>query len=269
MKRGPRLQAGITLVELLISMTLVATLSAGGLTAYARANATYRTQSAQQRQYERAQYVFGTLEPELQMAGFFGAAGSPAALAANGVPASAAGCGVDVVARIDRPVEERSSLAAGCVARSALQPGSEALIVRRASAHPAVPRAGRALWVVMDHAGAGSQVIWNGVLPPGPPPAELRDLIVRLYYVARSADGDAAMPALRVKTLTEVAGAPAMVDTEVMPGVESLQVDLLPPAAPQSVRVSLRIRADAADAGTQNAGRVLSVTRHFRLRNAS
>ena len=53
----------------------------------------------------------------------------------------------------------------------------------------------------------------------------------------------------------KITGAPAFIDTEVMPGVESLQVELLPPTAPRSVRVSLRVRADAADAaGFEHCG---------------
>jgi hypothetical protein len=142
------------------------------------------------------------------------------------------------------------------------------LLVRRLSARASAPHAGRAQWLTAGDSVLQGQLLWDGQLPPDVAGPELRDLIVRIYYVANGADGDASTPALRVKTLTEVAGAPAFVDTEVMPGVESLELQLLPQAPPRSVRLTLRIRADAADTYARDARRTLSLTRHFTLRNS-
>lgn len=258
--------AGFTLVELLVSMALVATLTAGGLTAYARAFVAWRDQSADQRRLERAQYVFGTLEPDLQMAGYFGLARPRAPLPAEQVPATVRQCGVDAIARLPVSVERRIDLPAPCVARARLAAGSDLLLVRRASARTSAPSPGRAQWLASP--ATKGMLVWNRLPPMSPPDAELRNLVVRIYYVARGADGDPGMHALRVKTLTEVAGAPAFVDTEVMPGVEAFQVELLPATAPRSVRVTLRIRADATDANAADARRSVSVTRHFTVRNA-
>lgn len=262
----PTLATGLTLVELLVSMVLVATLTAAGLTAYARSHVIWRAQTAEQRRQERAQYVFGTLEPDLQMAGYFGPARPEAPLQVSQVPAGARACGGEVIARLDIPVTTLRTLPAACVPRALLSAGSDVLVVRRASARIATPRAGRAQWLVTDDPRAGT-LLWDGRVPATAAQPELRDLILRIYYVARSADGDAGMPALRVKNLTEVAGSAAFVDTEVMPGVESLEVELLPQVAPRSVRIALRVRADAADANAEDARRTLSVTRHFTVRN--
>jgi prepilin-type N-terminal cleavage/methylation domain-containing protein len=258
---------GFTLVELLVAMALVGTLTAGGLAAYLRASAVWRAQAADQRRYERAQYVFGTLEPDLQMAGYFGGA-RPAALAPSAVPESVSHCGVDVIARIDRSVERLRFLPAACVPSASMLAGSDILLVRRVSARVAAPRAGRAQWLTTGAGSTEGAVLWDGQLPADTERPDLRDLIVRLYYVSRGADGDPRTPALRVKTLTEVAGAPSFIDTEVMPGVESLEVQLQPPPAARSVRVALRIRADAGDADAADARRTVSYTRHFSLRNA-
>ena len=266
--RPPWRAGGLTLVELLVATTLVALLTAGGLAAHARANATWRAQAADQRRYERAQYIFGTLEPDLQMAGYFGAARPPAPLPASTIPATVRACGVDVIARLDRPLERLRQVPSTCIPRASLNAQSDVLLVRRAAAQLAAPRAGRAQWLTRGDSTTAGAVLWDGQLPPDAANPELRDLIVRIYYVARAADGDAGGTALRVKTLTEVAGAPAFVDTEVMPGVESLQVELLPEASPRSIRVALRIRADAADTDARDAARALSVTRHFTIRNA-
>jgi len=269
MRRAASLRraAGLTLVELLVAMTLVATLTAGGLGAFARTNAIWRAQAADQRRHERAQYVFGTLEPDLQMAGYFGAVRPTSPLPESSVPPGVRACGANIIANLDRSVERLVSLPASCVARASLIAGSDVLLVRRASAQVSAPRAGRAQWLAAVDPVPQGAVSWDGQLPPGMEDPERRDLVVRIYYVARGADGDAGTPALRVKTLTEVAGSPAFVDTEVMPGVESLQLELLPPASPRSIRLTLRVRADAADADVQDARRTLSLTRHFTLRN--
>jgi prepilin-type N-terminal cleavage/methylation domain-containing protein len=261
----PRPGAGFTLVEILVAMALVATLTTAGLAALARANGTWRAQAADQRRYERAQYVFGTFEPELQMAGFFGPPGPPSPLPAAAVPVPVLSCGADIIGRLDQPVARLATLPPACVARGALATGSDVLVVRRASAQVSPPRAGRAQWLI-PRQGPG-RVLWDGQVPSDIPNPELRDLIVRIYYVARTADGDPHTPALRVKTLTEVAGAPAFIDTEVMPGVEFLQAQLLPAGTTRSVRIALRIRADDGEERAQDARRTLSVTRHFTLRN--
>jgi prepilin-type N-terminal cleavage/methylation domain-containing protein len=259
---------GVTLVELLVAMILVATLTAGGLSAFARANTTWRVQQTDQRRYERAQYVFGTIEPELQMAGYFGRT-RPQPLPAGSVPPSVRMCGPDFIAQLERPAQRIDAVPTGCVARSVWVAGSDALLIRRVSTQAAAPRAGRGQWLTSADPSAPGVLLWNGQLPPDLSDPELRDLIVRFYYIARRADGDPNTPALRVKTLTEVAGAPAWVDTEVMPGVESLKVELLPETAPRSARITLRVRADAADSSAQDSRRTLSVTRHFTLRNTA
>jgi hypothetical protein len=54
-----------------------------------------------------------------------------------------------------------------------------------------------------------------------------------------------------------------------MPGVDSLQIELLPDAvAPRAVRVRLRIRPDAMDMRPDEASPMLALDRRFNLRNA-
>jgi Tfp pilus assembly protein PilE len=258
---------GATLVELLISMALMATLTAGGLAAYARVNSSYHAASVEQRLQQRAQYVLATLEPELQMAGYFGGA-SPAAMAADDLPPSVHDCGVALLTRLNTALESVATLPRGCDPRSGLMPRTQILIVRRASAHIAAPHGGRAQWLLQASAPRSGQLSWDGSAPAATANIERRDLIVRAYYVARSSDGDAATPALRMKTLTEVAGKPAFVDTEVMPGVEDLQISLQPASAPRTIRLTLQLRSDATDLRAGEPPRHLYVTRHFTLRNA-
>lgn len=249
-----RFMRGATLVELLVAMLLAGIALAGALTSLAQAQRVWHDAERLARMHERAQYVFGTLEPELQMAGYFGSGAAPQPLA---VPASAIpgmnSCGSDAVLPLQPAVRVMAgnwSLPCAPHGQGA-RPGSNVLLVHRASTR------------IADAADGAVQLT-----DPGPPP-QLRDLFVRIYYVARAADGDARTPALRVKSLTAVAGVPAFVDTEVMPGVESLEIELRPDSnTPLSVLVCLRIVADAADLRGGERLPVLAVERRFSLRNA-
>lgn len=265
---------GLSLTELMVATTLLATATAGGLASLSRAHAARRDAGMLQELHERAQYVFATLEPELQMAGYFGTGPVPAAIAPDEVPEPALRCGPEVIGRLDLPVQVQTTWNLPCAPQGGGQvAGSELMILRRVSARMAQgAEAGRAQWRSTAAPSAG-HLHWLGDAAWTPVAAsrgeELRDLIVRIYYVARNADGEPGLPALRVKNLTSIAGVPAFIDTEVMNGIEDLQVELLPPAGrPLSARIRLRVRAQGNRVRAATAPDVLEVTRQFTLRNA-
>lgn len=261
---------GFSLVELMVATVIGAVITAAAFTALARARSSWATSEIENRLHERAQYVFATLESDLQMSGYFAGA-APLAVPADQIAGGAAGCGVDVVARLDQAVESRETFALACAAQGGGHVAdTDVLLLRRASAHLATPGSGRLQWLSCPTPACTSALLADPVRIAAvqPAAAERRDLIVRIYYVARAADGDSATPALRVKSLTAISGAPAFVDTEVMPGVDDLQVTLEPDASqPGSVQVTVGVRPDASD---RSGGpmRRLSLTRHFALRNA-
>lgn len=265
---------GLSLTELLVSVALLSLVTAGGLMAFARTHAARADAGALQQLHERAQYVFATLEPELQMAGYFAASTPPSRLPPELIPQSATRCGVDLVARIDVAVERLPAWTLSCAPNAGgLRAGTQVLVVRRLSARlSAAAETGRAQW--LWRAGTpGGQLFWAGDAPwtagTSTHVAELRDLIVRVYYVAQRADGNPSIAALRVKNLTSIAGSPAFIDTEVMNGVEDLQVEVLPSAsAPRAVRVSLRISPHAAWLPSGAEADSMVFTRFFSLRNA-
>ena len=259
---------GFTLTELLVATLLLGLLTAGGLAAWARGGAAWHEASIEQLLQERAQYVFATLEPELQMAGYFGPSPPPAALPSTAIPAAAQGCGLELPQRLDQPVAVAPAYALPCAARGGgALPDSAQLTIRRVSAQLTAATAGRAQWL---GSASGGRLVWNdaGTSVAGAA-EERRDLLLRVYYVANQADGDAATPALRVKSLSSSAGAPALPDTEVMPGVQAMQAELLPtPDAPRSVRITLTLCPDQGDLRPREALRQLTITREYALRNA-
>jgi Tfp pilus assembly protein PilW len=243
---------GATLIELLVGLLLAGLVMAGTLGTLAQVQRVWRDADLRGRMHERAQYVFASLEPELQMAGYFGS-GTPTRLSTASPGAVATAWGDRTVLPLQpavRVLQEGWTLPCPLQGGGA-KPGSDGLILRRASTRIAAPD--------------GALQLLGSAMEPG-----LRDLIVRIFYVARAADGDSRTPALRVKSLSAIAGEPAFIDTEIMPGVDDFQVELLPDAvSPRSVRVQLRIRADAGDVPAGRDAPVLVLERRFTLRNAA
>lgn len=243
---------GATLIELLVGLLLAALATAGTLGTLARVQRVWRDADRTGRMHERAQYVFGTLEPELQMAGYFGPRSIPQiANATTGAVFSA--CGNDTIIPL-RPavtvIQSRWSLPCPASGGGAM-PGSDVVILRRASTRITAADGALQLQGSSDETG-------------------LRSLVVRIFYVARAADGDPLTSALRVKTLSAISGEPAFIDTEVMPGVEDMQVELLPDARnPRSAVVRLRLRSDSADVPAGQPAPRLELERRFALRNTS
>jgi type IV pilus assembly protein PilW len=264
---------GFSLIELLVATTLGTIVTAGAFAAMARARSNWAAADIENRLHERAQYAFATLETELQMAGYF--AGSAPAASGLVLPPSATACGAQVIARVDRAIEASdANYPFECKAQGqGYQAGTDVLLLRRVSTHAALPGTGRIQWLSCLATDCTSTLIWppeSLPLADAPAQSERRDLIVRIFYVSRSADGDAGTPALRVKSLSAISGAPSFIDTEVMPGVDDLQITLEPESgAPRSVQVTLGVRADAADQRAGEPLRRLTITRQFALRNVA
>jgi prepilin-type N-terminal cleavage/methylation domain-containing protein len=265
---------GFTLCELLIATGLLGILAAAGLTGLLQASTVARHIAAEQTLQERAQYALATLEADIQMAGYFGferpdmdPAAAPAALPT--LP-----CGTELLHDLFRGLEVQGQYLLSCAPGGrGSQPGAPVLILRRVSIHASAPEAGRVQWFSSLAEPEKSRLFWSGALPTGllaeSGRSEVRNLIVRAFYVARSSDGDSQIPSLRVKTLTAIAGNPAFLDTEVMPGVESLQIELAPDETrPSAVHVTLGLCDETAyRRGNAASSPPILFTRHFALRN--
>ena len=70
--RRSHLQAGVSLVELMVSLVLGLFLIFGAVTIYSKSRATYRTTEAVARLQETARYAFDAIEPDVRMAGYWG-----------------------------------------------------------------------------------------------------------------------------------------------------------------------------------------------------
>jgi type IV pilus assembly protein PilW len=255
-------ERGLSLVELMVALTIGSVLVIGAVTVYANSRATYAVNDALARLQEQARYVLTVVEPEIELAGFYAFTNSPETLRlisggdasavvatatamrqrplppaaaipvqVPGLPAAARACGVNFAVDVLTPIQgSDGEFALGPDAQAACDPqgggaldGTDTLTIRRASTTPTAAEADRLQVYASRLSSRTSQHLFADGLSPGAVDADrqIHDLIVRTYYVARDAEGRPGLPTLRAKSLG--AGG-TFVDTEIMPGVEDLQV---------------------------------------------
>jgi type IV pilus assembly protein PilW len=303
-----RLRArAFSLPELMIALVIGLALLAAFLLVLQRCRAQFATNESLARLQDSGRHALSVLVPDIEHAGFFGFSHFPAARflrnglvlaegdalrqpdsaratpAVTGLPAGSHDCGTNFAVDLDVSVQGANnsyavgSDAADCAPTSSAggaRAGADTLTLRHASLAITRPRAGRLQLYSRRLAAHGLLDLFADGRSPGAlgADAEVRDVEVRTYYIARDSVERAGWPALRVKALTESRGAAQFRDEEVLPGVEDLQVEFavldssaadgglrltfVPPDFPGlrerrivAVRLWLRIRADTTEPG--------------------
>jgi type IV pilus assembly protein PilW len=262
MKRA-RTQSGLSLIELLVALAIGSVLIVGAVYVYSRGRNIYTVNESVARVQENGRFVLSVIEPDVELAGYYGFTnladtvrfvdgdnpGTVYAVAAAmrqqpipaappvevaNLPAGAHDCGTNFAVDVLIPVQgSNDSFALGpgpAVSCNAFGAGAVAtadtLTARRVSTQPTAPQAGRIQIYASRLRSRSAQQMFVDGNAPGPIDADndVYDLVVRSYYLSQDSVDRPGVPALRVKTLSEVGGAAQFVDTEVMPGVEDLQV---------------------------------------------
>jgi type IV pilus assembly protein PilW len=244
---------GFSLIELMVALTIGSIMIAGAVYVYSQSRTTYTVNDTAARLQEQARYAFSLMEPDIQLAGYYGFTNtsddvtfivggadiSVNDLRQNDAPAAgltlaADDCGnnfaVDLLATISGT--DNGFLGFGAVAPG---PGSgcadgipvllsDTVTMRRASTGDSVaPQAGR-LQLFTNRLEKSNHELFSSGVPSDPVNLgfrEVRNLIVRTYYVAQDTDGRPGFPALRVISL---GAGQAFTDLELMPGVEDMQI---------------------------------------------
>jgi type IV pilus assembly protein PilW len=250
----PRAQRGLSLVELMVAMAIGTFLLAGAITVFGKTRDLYRTNDAAARLQETARYAMSTLEADLRMANYWGLmsradliengpaldlANLPAVDPSYSLPAELSGyagtinqCGAMWAVKLPAYIEATDSYTLGCAAAGAgAVAGSDTLTIRRASTQPiatGAPLTASAGQIKLQTSRVQGTLFSTSTLPAGylPPLSETRALVVNGYYIGQDSDERAGTPSLRRKQLDVAGGAPAVVDLQVVPGVEDLQVEL-------------------------------------------
>ncbi len=220
-----RPERGFTLVEMMISTAIGLVLILGAVTIYTNGRQNFQTFENVARLQDDARFALGVMAPDIRLAGFWGRTNEPAYIdVPPGIGVSCGGTDVtdwalDLTAGV-AAVDDEYGLP--CPAHDAHLTDTDVLVLRHAGGQPASLRAGT---IQVQSTRMSGTLFDDGLLPPGLPPSPgsaTHDVMVHAYYVDRSSS-IAGLPSLRRQAL--VAGG-RIVDQEVIPGVENLQVQL-------------------------------------------
>lgn len=245
-------QGGLSLIELMVSMSIGLFLLAGAVSVLGKGRDLYRTNDAAARLQETARYAMSTIEADLRMANYWGLM-SRADLVGNGptldlanipdvdptyaLPADLAvdrptidSCGPMWAVKLPAYVEANNNgYGYDCAEFGTAAGASDQLTVRRASTQ--IIAAGAALaasagQIKIQTSRLQGALFSGGALPAGYAAAlsETRPVVAHGYYVDQDSDQVAGTPSLRRKQLAFVGGASVIQDQEIVPGVEDLQV---------------------------------------------
>jgi type IV pilus assembly protein PilW len=232
--------AGMTLVELMVALLIGTFLMIGAVTVFMQSRTTFRMNEAVSRLQENARFVVDALEPDVRMANYFGLTARSSKVQGRATAADplnpwipqANDCGRNWSVNLMSEVDGTNSAYGwgDCAAFGAAALTSDTLIVRRVAEDFDAVIVPNALYVQSARF-QDSQIFLGtaaagGGVPAGYPAgtSQPHRLIVNGYYVSQNSSLDTPgnpVPSLRVKTLGV---GPQVVDQEVLPGVENMQV---------------------------------------------
>lgn len=244
-------QRGLTLIEMLVGLAISSLIIVGTVFVYSQSRTSYALNDKQARLQEYGRYALSVLEPDLQLAGYFGFSNNPTDLrfmdpvSGNEYPVSQLEqndtkvvtapdaihtCGtnfvVDLLATVQGTNGAYFSAATDCQPKFDYQTDSDTLTIRRASTAVAAVSAAK-LQLYVNELKRSNQFIFAAATAPGPidDSREVHDLILHSYYIAQQSDASKTTPSLRRKYLATKGGNPSIEDEEVLPGVEDMQVE--------------------------------------------
>jgi type IV pilus assembly protein PilW len=235
--RLPQASRGVTLVELMVALAIGSFLIIGAVQVYNQSRQAYVINESIAKVQETAQFALDTIEADLRMASNWGRSSRGDSIEGRSIPGdenplelpAPATCGVDWVLDLTRPIVGTNNAydLGGCAppGSTAAQPDSDTVTIRRATVDPQPLEAGR---LQLQTTRIQGELFADGAVPAAfdPTTSATHNLLVNSYYVATSSSLIGNVPTLRRKSLAVSAGAPAVVDEEVAPGVENLQIQL-------------------------------------------
>jgi type IV pilus assembly protein PilW len=229
-----KMQSGLTLVELMVALAIGSFLIIGAVQIYNQSRQAFVVNESIARVQETAQFAMDTIEADLRMASNWGRTSRSLTIEGrsttantnpNGLPEPldcGSGWALDLAQIVDG---ENNAYVLPCAAQGGSQPNSDTVTVRRATVAPVALEAGR---LQVQTTRIQGRLFADGNVPGGFSPADstTHNLIVNSYYVAPNSALIPGAPTLRRKTLGIGGGGPAIVDQEIAPGVENLQIQL-------------------------------------------
>lgn len=215
MKSDDKYVRGVSLIELMVALVIGLLLIAGAVTVYMQSRNTYRTTESAARMQETGRYAVSVIEPDVRLAGFWGMTNRPEMVESTD-PAITNNCGANWIGNAASFIEAYDgTYPLSCTATSRAS-WSDVLVVRRANSRTSAVSAAN----IQIQSNRMRAAIFSGASIPGgftTTSSETRNMVANVYYIAEPTAGQFA---LRRRTLRGT----TMVDEEVIPGIQDLQV---------------------------------------------
>ncbi len=219
---SPKTFAGFTLTEIMLALAISSLTIIGALQLFAVGRSGYQATENLARLEERAAFVLTALTDDIQRAGYWGMHNDGSRISVP--PHIMIHCrGINVASWAAQTahaiVPSDGIFNLPCPAATNAVAASDTLTLRYASAAPTNPESGR----IQIHTNTVDGTLFSNGLPPAlPKPGETHDLRVHAWYLDTQSS-EPPLPALRRYALTSGG---LMQNQEIMPGVESLQIQL-------------------------------------------
>lgn len=239
-------QRGITLVELMVSITIGLLLLAGITLLISQQSSSSNELDKASRQIENGRYAMQLLQQEMQLAGYYGEFSTPpGAPGALPDPCATAVSSIDSALPLHvQGVDSPATGLTGCLADADHVPGTDILVIRRADTtaiSPASAVAGQ-VYIQATQAGyvmgTGSDIsVFTLKKKDNTTLADLRKFMVTIFYVSpcnvkggnscsSASDNGKPIPTLkRLDLSVNSSGNAAFVETALVEGIENLQID--------------------------------------------
>ena len=208
--------AGVTLVELMVSLAIGSFLMIGAMQIYSNSRQAHVINDSMARVMETAQFAMDTIEADIRMASNYGqssrgdaveGASQPGDANPKGLAVPTPNCGNDWAFNLNQPFQGTNNaypLACAAVGVGGAQAGSDVVTIRRASIAPVALEAGR---LQIQSTRIQGEIIDDGARPPefDAVTSRTHNLVVNSYYVAANSTLIPGVPTLRRKTLDEIA----------------------------------------------------------------
>jgi len=135
-------------------------------------------------------------------------------------------CGDGLALNIAMTVDgDNNGFTLPCAVQGGLQANTDSFTVRRVTVAPAAPQAGR---LQIQTTRIQGSLFADGNVPAGFSPVDstTHSLLVNTYYVSADSSLIPGVPTLRRKSLGIIGGGPGIIDQEIAPGVENMQIQL-------------------------------------------
>ena len=229
-----RRQTGLTMVELLVALAIGSFLMIGAVNIYSQSRQSFIINESIARVQETAQFAMDTIEADVRMASNWGRNSRSLAVEGrsivgdtnpNSLPQPAGDCGDGWSLDLAMTVDGSDSFDLLCGATPAAMAGSDVITVRRATVAPVALQAGR---LQIQTTRIQGQLFADGLVQGTFSAADstTHNLLVNSYYVANDSELIPGVPTLRRKSLSMVGGVPTIIDQEIAPGVENIQLQL-------------------------------------------